>query len=252
MRLSPWLLGAGLASLASLPATGKRPAAAKPVAQEVTSPSGQDVPKQEPLGDTEEEQDRLAPIAPAEDSLGKHFVASGSTGLVLPFGELHDGLPQAEVVGAGPGVGLELAYGVSRTVVVGAWAQMAALGSGSECADCSATSLGIGPFLRYHLVQGVRFDPWLSAGLGYQSLSVELGSNRLRYRGWTALHLLVGGDWYAFSHVGFGPFLQLDSGWYAKQPEQTAGFDPTRDNEGNAAYFAFSIGARAVFDTPGK
>jgi hypothetical protein len=252
MRVSPWLLGAGLAGLGSLPAAGKPPAPVGTVPREVNAPSGQGVSEQDPSNDMDEEQDRLAPIAPAEDSLGRHFVASGSAGLVIPFGELHDGLPQAKVVAAGPGVGFDLAYGVSRTAAVGAWAQLAILGSGSECADCSATSVGVGPLLRYHLVQGVRFDPWLSAGFGYQSLNVEVGSVRLRYQGWTLLRLLLGGDWYAFRHVGFGPFLQLDSGWYAKQPERAAGPEPARGNEGNAPFFAFSIGAHAVFDTPGK
>ncbi len=77
-----------------------------------------------------------------------------------PFGELPDHNNNAANLGAGLGVAGDLGFGLSRSVVIGAWGTFASYGS-------NGTSFGVGPFVRYHLVQGVRFDPWIFLGAGF-------------------------------------------------------------------------------------
>jgi hypothetical protein len=199
----------------------------------------------------EDDEAEPTPVEPALDTLGGHIAISPSAALVLPFGELAQGTSQNAVLGSGPGFGLELGYGVSRTVMLGVWGNYARLGGGSDCASCSASALSLGPFIRYHLVQGVRFDPWLEAGLGFRSMSIDnpgkslLGvpSGSSSWSGIQWLRLAVGGDWYAFSKVGFGPFMALDMTTLGSRPA-TAG--------SSSQSWQLSLGARITFDLPGK
>ncbi len=184
-------------------------------------------------------------IPPAVDTLGGHFDLSGSAGVAVPFGELQQNTSVSSKMGVGWGFGAELGYGVSRSVVVGVWGQALRLGSSSSCSACSTTSLAIGPFVQYHLVQGTRFDPWMSAGLGFRTTKITgAPQGDLSYSGLEWLRLRVGGDWYAFSKFGFGPFLELDAGHYLSTPSQITG--------GASAHLAFTAGLRLIVDLPGK
>jgi len=147
-------------------------------------------------------------------------------------------------LGSGLGLSLEAAIGVSRTVALGVWGQAVSFGSSDECPDCSASSLAGGVFARYHLVQGVRFDPWLSAGLGFRTTSIDdTPTGKQDYSGIEWLRLAVGGDWYAFSLLGFGPFLEFDMGVFSTHPDSAGD---------SAAHFQLVLGARITLDVPGK
>jgi len=184
-------------------------------------------------------------IPPAVDTLGGHFSLAGSGGLAVPFGELQQNSAVSHLMGTGWGFGAELGYGVSRGVVIGAWGQALLLGAGSSCSGCSTTSVAAGPFVRYHLVQGTRFDPWMSAGLGFRTTKITgAPGGDLSYSGLEWLRLRVGGDWYAFSKFGFGPYVELDAGHYESRPSQTTG--------NASAHLAFNVGLRLILDLPGK
>ena len=187
----------------------------------------------------------------AADTLSGHFAASASGVLVVPFGRLQDRVAQDKVLGLGGGAEVDLAFGLTRTVVVGAWLQAAAFGGGNECTDCKATTVAFGPFLRYHLVQGVRFDPWISAGAGYRLTNIDASGTSLGYSGWELLRLQLGGDWYAWRTVGLGPLLEFDAGVYTKRPVDLAALGH-EGTSGRAPHYSFSIGARITFDVPGK
>jgi hypothetical protein len=207
-------------------------------AAEETAPAK---PKAPLPGDAVDDDEPEPPLIPAaRDSLGGHLQLSPSATLVIPFGELSDGTSQSSVLGVGPGFGLDAGIGVSRSVVLGAWGQLVRFGEGSDCSDCSATSLAGGAFIRYHLVQGVRFDPWLSAGVGFRTLTA--GVDEARFSGFDFLRLQVGGDWYPARFLGVGPFVELDSGVYTSQPGDA---DP-------GIYFQFAAGLRLTLDVPGK
>lgn len=180
----------------------------------------------------------------AYDTLTGHISVSASAAVAVPFGSLDSNTPQSRVLGVGPGFGLELGYGVSHSVMVGLWGQLLRYGAGSACSGCTTQSFAGGPFIAYHLVQGVRFDPWMSAGLGYRADSVSSGSGgpSVSYGGIDWLRLEVGGDWYALSELGVGPYLELDTGSFSKRPAGTNG----------ALNWQFLAGARVTFDLPGK
>jgi hypothetical protein len=148
---------------------------------------------------------------------------------------------------AGPGLGLEVGYGISRTVVLGVWGQGLFLDESDDCSTCSTRSLAGGAFVRYHIVQGVRFDPWMSAGLGYRVTTIDPGQTgveEITYSGIEWVRLAVGGDWYAFQNFGFGPYFELDMGRYMSR---------SPGDFGSAAnHWHFITGARVTFDAPGR
>ncbi len=178
------------------------------------------------------------------DTLTGHFVAGGSVSYALPFGTVSDGVDQRDRVGTGLGYGLDLGYGLSGHVVAGVWGQLLTLGDGNDCtSNCDATSYAGGAFVRYHLVQGLRFDPWLSFGIGYRSQSSNSFGEKKQYGGLDWARLQIGGDWYALSQLGFGPLLELSAGSFFTRPEgESAG----------GVHWQFLVGLRVVADFPGK
>jgi hypothetical protein len=138
---------------------------------------------------------------------------------------------------------LDAGLGVSRTLAVGVFGQLGTYGDTDGCPSCSARSIAVGPWVRYHLVQGTRFDPWLSLGLGYRLLSIDTEQGSLDYSGIDWLRVQLGGDWYATSQLGFGPLIEFDVGVYGDRP----------DGSGDAAaHFLALVGLRVAVDLPGK
>ena len=190
------------------------------------------------------------PLVPdASDTLSGHFVAAANGGFVAPWGELSEGVPAGDL-GAGYGLGLDLGFGLSRSVVIGLWGQYETYGNSVECgtppdrsAGCSATSFAGGPFVRYHIVQGTRFDPWMLAGIGYRMMSVESSAGASDYSGVEWLRLALGGDYYPFRSFGFGPVAELDLGVFGNLPEGATG---------SSVHFAGVVGLRLILDIPGK
>ncbi len=213
-----------------------------------TAPSGAQ-PTNAPNADPEAE--RLPPLPSPTDTLTGHLVAAAGGGLVLPFGQLQSGLLQSRVLGTGYALDLDVGMGISRTVAAGLWGEYGAYGAGARCDDCSATTMAFGAFVRYHLVQGVRFDPWISAGIGYRMTKIETDASSFDYAGFDLLRLKFGGDWYAFKNIGFGPFIQLDTGLYGSRPNDVSALADLESDE-LALNFAFTFGARITLDTPGK
>lgn len=196
-----------------------------------------------PLPDDEDPPDPPL-LPPALDTLAGHLALGLSGGWFIPFGGLESGAAQADSLGSGPGVGFDAGYGLSRTVILGVFGQAAFFGEGDRCKGCSTTSYAGGAFIRYHLVQGVRFDPWMSAGIGYRVTRVSTSASDIDYAGIEWLNLKLGGDWYAFDKLGFGPYTELSVGRYtSRSPGELAS---------GANHWQFSTGARIVFDLPGK
>jgi hypothetical protein len=199
-----------------------------------------------PTPDPEDDEGPEQPLTPlATDTLGGHLTIAASVLWAIPFSSLEANVDQTDWMSSGPGFGLEAAVGVSRNVAIGVWGQMLLLDEGDKCRDCSTQSLAGGAFVRYHLVQGLRFDPWMSAGLGYRATTIELGGGtEATYSGIEWLRLSVGGDWYAFDNIGFGPYMELDMGRYTSRSPALS--------DGSANHWHFITGARVSFDTPGK
>jgi hypothetical protein len=195
-----------------------------------------------------EEPDEEGPepplVVPAPDQLSGHFQLSPMAGVAVPFSNLERNTPQRETMGDGFMFGADLGYGISRVVALGLWGQYLTLDNGRNCKDCSTQSTAAGAFVRYHLVQGVRFDPWMAAGLGFRQTKISSSGADTTYSGIEWLRLQVGGDWYPFSNVGFGPFMELDFGRYSKRSPGPIG--------DQANHWHFLTGFRVTLDIPGK
>lgn len=270
MHRSAWLLGLSLTALATRAASAQphpADAPAAPAASDGTSTGAVEPESEAPsppspaASEPHPAQEPATEAAPSEkpplssddtvDTLGGHLSASPSAAIALPFGELAEGTSQTALLGMGSTFGLELGYGVSRAVVIGLWGTYSHFGGGDDCASCSADAISAGPFIRYHLVQGLRFDPWLEAGLGFRRLAVETpapagvpaSASSSTWAGIEWLRLAVGGDWYALSQFGFGPFLGLDVASFSSRPTGSGAA---------AAAWQFTSGVRLTLDLPGK
>jgi hypothetical protein len=182
-------------------------------------------------------------IPPAADRLSGHFSLGAGAGLAVPFGNLESGAAESNAFDLALALSVDAAFGVSRHVAVGLFGQYLSYGADEDCTGCEGSGMAFGPFVRYHLVQGTRFDPWALAGIGYRMTSLSTPAGDYDYSGVNWLHLQVGGDWYPISAVGFGPYLGLDYGVYGDHP--TASRD-------SAAFWQFSTGLRLLLDVPGK
>jgi len=133
---------------------------------------------------------------------------------------------------------VDLGYGVSRNVVLGVWGEFDDHSKPSNCISCNGgKSFAGGPFIRYHLVQGTRFDPWGSFALGVRSTTVDsrLGPSD-DYFGVDIMKLSLGGDWYPTSNIGFGPYVAFNWGTFGSSGGHTG----------------LATGLRIVLDLPGK
>jgi len=195
-------------------------------------------------GSEDAEADEAPEVRHARDTLGSHLVIAVNGGLFFPAGAFDDSTYQSDKLSVGPAFGADIGFGISRTVVLGVYGQLGPPGkqvpAGQACTACSSgSSLAVGPLIRYHLVQGVRFDPWLSAGAGFRKTT--LGS-----QAWTGIdivRLALGGDFYPWPSLGFGPFAEVTIGTYV---------DATPKLTSHNVNANFTLGLRVVFDAPGK
>jgi hypothetical protein len=188
-------------------------------------------------------------VPPAKDTLGGHLVGAASGAFVFPWGDLSERVPASDL-GPGYGVSLDLGYGLSRSVVIGAWGQYSTYANSPDCgtdpnpdAGCTASGFAVGPFVRYHLVQGMRFDPWILAGIGYRAMSVDSSSGTDDYSGFEWMKISLGGDYYPFKNFGFGPVIEFAAGTFGTRPS---------DEGESRAHFSFVLGLRLILDVPGK
>jgi hypothetical protein len=189
----------------------------------------------------DDEEPEVPMTPPAPDTLGGHFVASAGAAFVNPSGHYSSSVD--EEASWGWLVGGDVGFGVSRSVVVGGWGHYQDLPGPDSCEECTATTWAVGPFVRFHLVQGLRFDPWMGFSLGYRKSTLASPDGDLSFSGFDWARIQVGGDWYAFKSVGLGPFLEVGSGGFFSRPEDTGNL---------RTHWYFAAGFRLVLDVPGK
>jgi hypothetical protein len=210
----------------------------------VEEPTSQTADPSETSSGTALPEPSLAPATAAPlDTLAGHLALTAGGGLAVPFGRLQSGLPQSRRIGPGLALTLSATYGVSHAVALGLWGDLQRWSKGSACDSCSASGFAGGALVVYHLVQGVRFDPWVAAGLGWRTLTVRSDSPDATYSGPELLRLLVGGDWYATSLLGLGPALELSAGTYSNRPSPAGS---------RRAYWQLQTTLRVTLDFPGK
>jgi hypothetical protein len=203
-------------------------------------------PNAAPVGvhvvDDAEPKTPLVPRAP--DLLGSHVLIGAAVGPAWSLGKLGSSLAAVRGLGTGLSFQADAGFGLSRTVVLGAWGSFAKYGDGDRCAGaCSGQAFAVGPFVRYHLSQGLRFDPWFTLGAGYRQVTFDDQGAQQKFSGPEWLHFQLGADYYVFSGLGFGPYAALDLSSYTTRPS----------GSGNAAVNTeLSVGVRLLFDLPGR
>lgn len=200
-----------------------------------------DLPPESTARETDSEAPQLVPFR--QDYVGGHFQVGGTGVLLAPFGNVAEDVGHLSRGGPGGGAQIDLGFGVDRFVFLGAYGEVQWLGASDSCSSCSATTIGAGLFARYHLVQGMRFDPWVSYGLGYRGLSSESDDGSTSYVGLEWLRLQLGATWYATSQLGLGPVLQLGAGTMISRPD---GESP------GGTHFRAQLGLRIALDIPGR
>jgi hypothetical protein len=191
----------------------------------------------------EPEEDETVPLIPAApDTLGGHLVLAVSPAIAVPGGS-YDRSQPASRIGPGWGGGADVGFGIDRAVAIGVYGQYFAHEVGSGSTRVTTSEFAVGPFVRYHVVQGLRFDPWILLGAGYQSAMVTERGVKQKFTGLEWLRLAVGGDYYVFSGLALGPFVEVDLGSFLEHPAK--GTPAT-------VHAAFLAGLRLTFDTPGK
>lgn len=182
-------------------------------------------------------------LRPRQDLVGRHLFVGASASLLAPYGELQEGMRQRSLVSDGLGVSLDIAFGLSRFVTLGLWGTLGLLPpADGSCTNCDATSYAAGPFVRYHVVQGTRLDPWLALGLGFQTLTVNTDVKQ-QFSGPRWLRLALGADWYALSALSLGPSFELNLTSHTERPNPEVG-------AGVATELLF--GLRLGLNAPGK
>lgn len=186
------------------------------------------------------------PLIPlAKDLLGSHVLVGAAVGPSWSFGHLGADVASSRAFGTGLGFRADAGLGLSRSIVLGAWGAYAGYTDGDGCgSSCSGRAFAVGPFVRYHLQQGLRFDPWFTLGAGFRQVSfADASGARQSFSGVEWLHFELGADYYLFSGFGLGPYGALGASSYAKRPP----------GAGNAAVNTeLSAGLRLFFDLPGR
>jgi len=190
----------------------------------------------------------------APDDLSGHLLLAPRLAWVVPTGSAEDGFPQRRYVAAGPGLGLDAAFGVSKYVAIQARFDWASFDKNADCPKdwfCTARSTAFGLGVEYHLVNGAAFDPWLAAGFAWRHTSFDLSAptyqpGTLDFTGIDWIHFAVGGEWYPTRLVGFGPFLGFDLGTYSSRPGPNTP-RPSSLPDQSAIHSFFTIGVRGVF-----
>jgi len=164
----------------------------------------------------DEPDDPPAPRPTAPDTRTGHPTLALQLSLQRLMGSAENGRPHSSILGWGQAPGLQLAYPLHRNFAVEAWGSYASFGKDSACAgDCKGTSLAAGLGGVYHLVDGVPFDPWVSAGLGYRQTTLDIPNlGKFTYSGIEALRLAMGADYYLAPAIGVGPYVEFLAGRY--------------------------------------
>lgn len=191
--------------------------------------------------ETDESPRELVPFR--RDTVGGHFQVAVAGLLTFPFGSPAKDVGTRTKAGWGGGAALDLAYGVDRFVALGAYAEMNWLGDSTRCIACKGTLLGTGAFVRYHVSQGLRIDPWVSYGAGFVALRGENEGDVSRYSGVEWMRLQVGADWFLTPSLLVGPVLGLSAAHMVERPSLE---DP------GGPLMRATLGLRIAFDAPGR
>ena len=184
--------------------------------------------------------------------------AQATFGLRLGFataaGSAVKGSPMSEGVRSAIPLQLDAGYRILPFLAAGAYVAWAPATVGSLCGGgtCSASMLRAGVQAEWRFPRMLGLDPWLGAGLGWESSQFKsrIGIDRLEVTrsGWEYLNLQLGANLPVKEKLSVGPFLQLSVGRYGSQTVKS----PLGDSSGAIADPAnhswLQIGVRGTYD----
>jgi hypothetical protein len=150
----------------------------------------------------------------------------------------------------------EAGYRFNHNMMIGGFLQYGIAfvntGKQTECTmgsnSCGANDVMFGAQFHYHIIPDGPIDPWVGAGIGYESLNYSytiLGQNVSgSYSGFQFLNLQGGADYKVMANLGVGPFLMLSFGEFGN----------CSSNQGScplpatALHEWLTIGVRGVYD----
>ena len=187
----------------------------------------------------EEPVPKARPVPP-DDRTGRPTLAL-HLGWQRPFGSAEDNVVRSSFASWGAAPGLQLAFPFTRHFAVEVWGSMASFKNHTDdCHECKASTVSFGLGAVYHLVDGIAFDPWFSAGVGYRKTHLEGASVNADYTGFDFLRWTMGMDYYPARYIGFGPYTTLALGEYSSR--STPG-----GMSGHPVHSTFEAGLRVVF-----
>jgi hypothetical protein len=194
----------------------------------------------------------------APDERTGHVYVDGFVSAVGAAGSVAVQTPSSSVAGIGLNAGGTVGVGVSRYVALQAFGEYGLFSSPAVCnAGCSGKSYAVGLGLRFHVAQGIAFDPWGSFGLGFRSATFVVENPTLQssgaslltrqYYGMDVGRVAFGGNFYPVPFLGFGPFIEADFGTFLKRPPPLLALPADVANT-PTTYALFQIGLRVSFD----
>lgn len=166
-------------------------------------------------------------------------------GVSTLFGYFEDGRRQSKLLNDALVPSLRLALPISRSTAIEATGLYGQYDGDTDCESCKARAIGGGLGLAYHVLEGVPFDPWVSAGVGLRRVQLTVPDAtgtpfKYDYTGLDALRIGFGADYYPVSFVGFGPYAEFALGRYLSR-------SPGPFDQGGT-YASFGAGLRLVFN----
>jgi len=150
------------------------------------------------------------------------------TGVALPFGSVASGSPLSDSIGAQIPVQIDLGFRPDPHLFIGAYGSYGFVLPGSgvcQGGSCSGSDVRARLEAQFHFRPGLRFDPWLGVGTGYEWLHVASWSSgkvqdgvdtstdaNLTLRGWEIVNAQAGLDYALCTGVRVGPFVGFSIG----------------------------------------
>jgi hypothetical protein len=130
----------------------------------------------------------------------------------IPYGKVDGTADYSEWTSGQIALDLDAGLRFSPATYLGTYLQFGTGFSGSQfssCGSCSNGNLRVGLTFRLHFSPEESFDPYVGAGLGYETFSLSAGNGQasVDVKGMELVHLQMGGDYRVSRSIVVGPYL---------------------------------------------
>ena len=198
-----------------------------------------------------------APVPDAGPAAAETMKPSGLTlgarlSLALPAGTTAGTVgggydPQYDTVTFAFPLWLEAGYRFARHYVIGGYGVFGLSTVPNTCPTAICYDLRFGVDAQYH-GRGVKTDPWVGVGFGYEILHAGSSNATMAWRGWELLSLQGGIDWHVAKAFDLGPFMAVSFGEYTSLREISRGVDTSTSISNKALHEWLELGMRGEYD----